>query len=656
MKDEAISTTENNTEKINKHNSTPNLRNSISISKELLFFKNDILKDIKNLEIKINDQKHYNTELENMVSSQDKLIFTLNNKIDNMSNIISDNRAEIDFYKEKFKILLDFKTKTEENLIRNNFKIKLNSEDLISAINKYDKIIADNLLYPGNIGQGCKFRDFHQLFDYVLNELKTLTNFKDKTTTDFKTYKTKLDSTINSLNYQIASIIDNANSFCLSNIKELEKKFSNEIKLFEEKILKIKSGNIELLNNIEKEKKQIFKELKDTKNMKKELIELINSSIEKVNISNNEIQKNYEKQIDEIKNNITSINEIYDKNKKENLEDMNINSTKSEYYKNSNSFNEKNIGVKRIQSAKSDLQNYIEGNSLYQELIEKNRLKCKQHEYSQPDMKKLIMKKYYDEGINNRMNLDIIGSVDNVINNNNLSLTERNRLYPPMNTTPKTNTNLINKESQNDIRCFSKNGNLSKYRKYILIKEGEENYNDHSRKKINKSKEQDKRLLSHEKFTENIMEIRKIANIKQLGSVSFLYNDIKKKKIHNIEKNGKNKTNELITKEEKSKKLIKDKTNNVKYRDYDNISGFKSNNENFPKTQKIAHRISSPEITKYYKDNEDDKNSIININNTNYENLSERYKLVDVHLMKQRKNSEFVKKPVYRLKAEKNKK
>ena len=610
MKDEAISTTENNTEKINKHNSTPNLRNSISISKELLFFKNDILKDIKNLEIKINDQKHYNTELENMVSSQDKLIFTLNNKIDNMSNIISDNRAEIDFYKEKFKILLDFKTKTEENLIRNNFKIKLNSEDLISAINKYDKIIADNLLYPGNIGQGCKFRDFHQLFDYVLNELKTLTNFKDKTTTDFKTYKTKLDSTINSLNYQIASIIDNANSFCLSNIKELEKKFSNEIKLFEEKILKIKSGNIELLNNIEKEKKQIFKELKDTKNMKKELIELIDSSIEKVNISNNEIQKNYEKQIDEIKNNITSINEIYDKNKKENIEDMNINSTKSEYYKNSNSFNEKNIGVKRIQSAKSDLQNYIEGNSLYQELIEKNRLKCKQHEYSQPEMKKLIMKKYYDEGINNKMNLDIIGSVDNVINNNNLSLTERNRLYPPMNTTPKTNTNLINKESQKDIRCFSKNGNLSKYRKYILIKEGEENYNDQ-------------------------------------------YNDIKKKKIHNIEKNGKNKTNELITKEEKSKKLIKDKMNNVKYRDYENISGFKSNNENF---QKIAHRMSSPEITKYYKDNEDDKNSIININNTNYENLSEKCKLVDVHLMKQRKNSEFVKKPVYRLKAEKNKK
>ena len=39
MKDEAISTTENNTEKINKHNSTPNLRNSISISKELFLKK-----------------------------------------------------------------------------------------------------------------------------------------------------------------------------------------------------------------------------------------------------------------------------------------------------------------------------------------------------------------------------------------------------------------------------------------------------------------------------------------------------------------------------------------------------------------------------------------------------------------------------------------
>ena len=302
-------------------------------------------------------------------------------------------------------ILLEFKTKTEDELASHDCKLKINAEEIRNAINKYDRVIYESLELPGIVGKDGKFRSFRNLLDYVLNQLKALSIFKDKNNSELQSYRTKLDSTVNSLNYQIASIMGNANTFTTSNIKELEKKCMNEIKSYDDKIMKLRVNNLELIQNFEKEKNQIFEEWNNIKNMKKELVELVDSSIKKMNTSNNHMKKtldNYEKQFNEIKNDISSITEIYNKMKKENLEnfnnnnisksniiynsnfqrnnneekkDLSINKTKSDFFKSNYLLNENHVGTKRIQSAKSDLQDYIEGNSFYQRLKEKNNIK-----------------------------------------------------------------------------------------------------------------------------------------------------------------------------------------------------------------------------------------------------------------------------------------
>ena len=57
----------------------------------------------------------------------------------------------------------------------------------------------------------------------------------------------------------------------------------NEIKSYDDKIMKLRVNNLELIQNFEKEKNQIFEEWNNIKNMKKELVELVDSSIKKMN-------------------------------------------------------------------------------------------------------------------------------------------------------------------------------------------------------------------------------------------------------------------------------------------------------------------------------------------------------------------------------------
>ena len=97
MKDETASNSKKNSEKVNNYNrinSSTGIRDTNLFSKDFLFFKNDILKDIKDLEIKLENQKKINAELKNIISTHDLQLIKLNNKIENISNNINQNKVE----------------------------------------------------------------------------------------------------------------------------------------------------------------------------------------------------------------------------------------------------------------------------------------------------------------------------------------------------------------------------------------------------------------------------------------------------------------------------------------------------------------------------------------------------------------------------------
>ena len=382
MKDEHQKTLDASAEKENNQASSHFSKDINFFSKDFLFFKNDILKELKILDSKLEEQKKYNLEFKNNFNKYDIKIEKFNEKIEYFSTIINNREAEMNYYNEKIGLLTEFKNKIDQDYCSINNKVKSNAEELTNTINKYDKLIYENLIYPGVIGKNSRFRDFREFIDYTLNNIKIFAIFKDKNITDLKSYKNKLDSIVNSLNYQIQNILSSANSFTLENKKSLEKNLLNEIKLFDEKFIKLRVENLESIKNLENEKKEIFAEWENIKNMKKELTELVDSSLKKINNSNHSIKKNlekYEKQFNEIKNNISSINNLYNKAKNENncnqiednkniIKSKDYNNTKVDFNKNS----EKNIFERRIQTSKTNLQNYVEENSIINNLMKRN--------------------------------------------------------------------------------------------------------------------------------------------------------------------------------------------------------------------------------------------------------------------------------------------
>ena len=637
------------------------------ILKDLAFFKNDILKELKNLEFKIDSQKKLNTDLRSKISNQDSQLSKIRDTLENVTSLVNDTEATTNYYKEKINKLMDFKRKSEDNYSSLDYKLRSNTEELKDAIDKYDKVIYEFLKNPSFLGREIKFKNLPELFDYVLNNIKILSVFKDKSEFDLKSYKVKLDTMIQSINLKISGIMENANSFTINTVTQVEKKCMDEIKNLDEKVMKIRVANFELTNQFEKVKKEIFEESENMKKSNKEMSELLDLSLEKINNNNINMQKtinNYENKLNEIKENITSLNELYNKFKKENNEEKHDNknnnsnnNTKSDYFNNPSQFFEKSREMKRIQSAKTLLQKYIEGNTFYDELIESHNQKCLKHENSESSVE-FMMKKYYDEGYDNIKDINIIESIRDKNNKNN-PLNERVRMNKTMNPSEinKDNSNhfknkdeqLNENEIKNSKRAHNKLKNDSKNNKIRLIK----NVIYNNKRSKSKSKEDYKKIVQPE-FSENFLNKSRLAKLEVLSNISLLYDYEEHNQFPKIESDEVHKNDELFLKAGKNDKNFKNKMDQLKPKEINIIPIIKNKNINKQKTKKIKNRLNSSAIIRHNNIKESNKNiSAHNIHGNKQEMFQEKDKRL-INFLNKRKSNENIKKSELKPKFKKN--
>ena len=155
------------------NNNTKQMLNS-----ELLFFKNEILGDLKQLENKILKKLDIKTD-----GTQKKLIEVnatvdaLTKKFFTMSGFYSENIT----MKDKIDNLFQNISKLEGAMFTHDFRISSLEKDLVTAINKYDKIIEKSIYYPGLIGaNNAKFNTFHNFIDFVMQNISQLNILKIK--------------------------------------------------------------------------------------------------------------------------------------------------------------------------------------------------------------------------------------------------------------------------------------------------------------------------------------------------------------------------------------------------------------------------------------------------------------------------------------------
>ena len=301
------------------------------INQDFLFFKNDILKDIRKLEEKLNIKLNEQNLVKNQCDNFEKKLTELSKYISNVHNLIADNNNN-DII-QKTKNISKFKTEAENNFNRINSRINTLQKEYKDFSNNIEKLVNDNLRYPGVIGKNAKFSNFRYFIDFIIKSFKDVNDFKDEVRNfEFNEFKKKMNKDISDFRFAISDNYKNSINLIGINFKEIDikiadliKRNNNNMKENKEKFeqlknkindffteYKIKFESLE--KNINDKFTEQINEIEKFKTMKNEFVTDMNNlklslELHKKEIINNENQENNENLI--INN--SNINESSDK-------------------------------------------------------------------------------------------------------------------------------------------------------------------------------------------------------------------------------------------------------------------------------------------------------------------------------------------------------
>ena len=196
-----------------------NTNNSIEGNK-LIFFKEDILKDMRQFESQITAK--FNSELD---KNNEKLLMfqtTLNEMTQKLEKISSNIISNINI-ERKANMLNELFSKLEQTVLLHEEKIKNTNIKLTETIDKFNELY-QSVIYPTVIGPTRKYKTFHEFIDFIVVNLNNLLFFKEKLYTEFKNFKAKADSNINDFKIKLEYQGKNSNAFTSASIRASEEK------------------------------------------------------------------------------------------------------------------------------------------------------------------------------------------------------------------------------------------------------------------------------------------------------------------------------------------------------------------------------------------------------------------------------------------------
>ena len=278
--------------------------------KDLLFFKNDILKDFHNIENKLGGKyEKLSMNMESKLDMYENKINALSQKVIDLSNLISTDKN----IQEKVIELSNSETRMKEEINLNKIKIEGNTQDIQNTIFKYDKLFSENIFYPGIIGNMCKFKTFHDFIDYVLNQISVLLQYKEKNSGDLKQYRIKFESLVKTVKMQNENAIKAANDFTKKTISVSENTLKDYISILEESIKNLRMENSKHVLNLINTFETIKKEWEIITEIKNEIYKKTNEEINKIknqNIMVIHMFNNYENDFNLIKNRFSQLAEF----------------------------------------------------------------------------------------------------------------------------------------------------------------------------------------------------------------------------------------------------------------------------------------------------------------------------------------------------------
>ena len=273
-----------------ENNQDPIVGSSRGMKSDLLMFKDETLKDIKEAQKKVQEKyNHLNLEVKEKLDKYELRISAYETKIMELAKLINTDKE----IRDKVDNLIEFKEKANDTMLTEKIRLDNFRNDLNANVERIDNILKDSVIYPGVIGGICRYKTFHELIDYVLTQCSLNLTFREKSILDFKSYKTKLENIITSFNTQTTSLLNTTSEYTKTCIKELEERMKSIYNIYDDRLQDARIENANYAIGLEKATEALKKELQNLYIIKKELYEKVDSGILDVKNDNTRVVKQF---------------------------------------------------------------------------------------------------------------------------------------------------------------------------------------------------------------------------------------------------------------------------------------------------------------------------------------------------------------------------
>ena len=283
---------------INKMDDNHYFLNQKNIQQDLIFFKDDILKDLREIRQKLfeelsiqKDEQTYKLDL------YEKKIEAQTQKIAYLSNLITESMK-----KTKTEELLEqLSAKTEQDFVKVDFRMNNIQKEIRDGLYKQEKLFNETVLYPGIIGYDCRFSNFHSFVDYVLSNIHQIIVYQELLKGyELHKIKGKIDKDLSIFQLQLKNNFKALSEFTTEKVKESEKKMKNLLDNYNSKFVDLRVENHETANMLKQQINDVansFGKIIEIKNEIDERYEEQDQKIEnlKIDIANNEVKINEQK-------------------------------------------------------------------------------------------------------------------------------------------------------------------------------------------------------------------------------------------------------------------------------------------------------------------------------------------------------------------------
>ena len=288
----------------------PFVVNQKNIKNDMIHFKDDMLKDMKNLQRDISEKFDMtNNIIKEKFDSYDRKFNLYNEKIAQISNLLATDKD----LKDKMENLVQGKLDLRDHILTNEVKFANLEKEFHEKIEKIEYILNDSVIYPSVIGPKGKYKTFHEFIDYVLQQLAQTAIFRDKNSFDLSSYKNKLENLIQSFKFQLDNIIKSTNQFTTKSVNECEERVKGMLMLYDDRLTDVRVENQNYIKDLEVFYRDLKDDFKKINAMKNGIYNRFSNEVFNMKRDNVQVVKlfgNYKKEFNVMKDRLTKLAEF----------------------------------------------------------------------------------------------------------------------------------------------------------------------------------------------------------------------------------------------------------------------------------------------------------------------------------------------------------